>query len=325
MGSLIEAAAKRLELLRRAGVATPTELAQPSTEQPSTIVRARGVTPLQRPVQHANQSAHVTPIETGAPGLEVDLHALDARGFVTSSGKRSIVHDQFRVIKRQLIRNATGQGGASITHGNLIMITSAMAGEGKTFSAINLAMSIALERDHTVLLVDADVARPSVVRTLVPAMASSADGEPPRGLLDLLDGQCNLGDVLVRTNVEKLSILPSGAYRPNATELLASDAMRQLLDQIASRYPDRIVIFDSPPLLLTTEAQVLATQMGQVVMVVSAGKTPQGAVKNALTTIENCHNKMLLLNRAEVSTGEGYTGYGYGYAYGYGREGARAP
>lgn len=320
MGSLIEAAAKRLEMLRRAGVVPAGAATEPAApEQPSTIVRAQEVTQLHRPKPATVEAVNHAPIESSAPGLLINLDALDARGFVTSTGKRSIVHDQFRMIKRQLIRNAAAEGIAAIPHGNLIMITSAMAGEGKTFSAVNLAMSIALERDLTVLLVDADVARPSVMRTLSPAHTS--ERTHTLGLLDLLDGQCKLGDVLMRTNVEKLTVLPSGAYRPNATELLASDAMKQLLDQIASRYADRIVIFDSPPLLLTTEAQALATQMGQVVMVVNAGKSPQGAVKSALASIETCQHKMLLLNRAEISAGEGYSSYGYGY--GYGREGAK--
>ncbi len=225
---------------------------------------------------------------------------------------RSQIADQFRVIKRPLIANAMGKGASVLVNGNTIMVTSSLAGEGKSFTAINLAMSIATELDNTVMLVDADVARPSVLRIL---------GLPPSpGLLDmLLDDKVDLSQMLLRTNIEKLSILPSGTPHPRATELLASDAMTALVDDLSKRYADRIIIFDSPPLLLTTEARVLATHMGQIVMVVHAEKTLQSDVKQALATIEDCPVKMLVLNQARSTLGVGY-GDGYGYGYGYGRE-----
>ena len=210
------------------------------------------------------------------------------------------------------------QSAAQQDNANLIMVTSALAGEGKSFNSINLAMSIAAELDHTVLLVDADVARPSVLRML---------GLPSGpGLLDLLEGEAEMSNVLLRTNVDKLTVLPSGTPHPRATELLASDAMRQLLADMASRYPDRIIIFDSPPLLLTTESRVLATHMGQIVVVVQAGKTLQADVQQALATIESCPVKLMLLNQARTDAmssygygyGYGYGGYGYGYGYGEG-------
>jgi protein-tyrosine kinase len=193
------------------------------------------------------------------------------------------------------------------------MVTSALAGEGKSFTSLNLAMSIAAELDHTVMLVDADVARPSLLRML---------GLPPGpGLLDVLEGHLDLSEVLLRTNIDKLTLLPSGTPQPRATELLASEAMRLMLDDMASRYPDRIILFDSPPLLLTTESRVLASQMGQIVIVVHAEHTPQAAVQQALATIESCPLKMLLLNqaRSDESGAYGY-GYGSGYGYGYGYE-----
>ena len=165
------------------------------------------------------------------------------------------------MIKRPLIANAMGKGAAPIRRGNLIMVTSALSGEGKSFTAINLAMSIAMELDNTVMLVDADVPKPSVLKML---------GLPPaRGLLDvLIDDSVDFSQVLMRTNVEKLSLLPSGTQHARATELLASDAMIALLDEMATRYPDRIIIFDSPPLLMTTESRVLATHMGQVLSLI---------------------------------------------------------
>ena len=140
-----------------------------------------------------------------------------------------------------------------------------------------------------------------------------------RGLLDVLEDSAELSSVLLRTNIDKLTILPSGTAHARATELLASDAMRNLLNDIATRYSDRIVIFDSPPLLLTTEARVLASHMGQVVIVVQAGKTLQSDVQSALAAIDSCPIRLMLLNQAQTSSHGGY-GYGYGgYGYGYGR------
>jgi len=246
----------------------------------------------------------------------MDLAMLAAAGLVTPDAPRSHLADQYRVLKRPLIANAMGKGAAQLKHSNLIMVTSALPGEGKSFTAINLAMSMAAELDHTVMLVDADVARPSVLRMLG---LRPAPGRPAPGLLDLLERKAEVADVLLRTNVDKLTLLPSGTPHPKATEMLASEAMTKLLDDMATRYPDRIILFDSPPLLLTTESRVLATHMGQVVMVVHAGRTLQASVQEALSTIEACPVKLMVLNKArgEGAGGYGYGGYGYGYGYGY--------
>jgi exopolysaccharide/PEP-CTERM locus tyrosine autokinase len=300
MSSLIEQAAKRLEQLRDAGVTVPVasqpvdqEPVQPaSPAQPTPVATSRGDEP-------AALSRRV----------ELNLALLESAGIVTPNAPRSHIADEFRVIKRPLISNAIGRGAEALPHGNLIMVTSAMPGEGKSFTALNLAMSIAAELDHTVMLVDADVARPSILR-----MLGLPDGP---GLLDLLEGKAEMANVLMKTNIDKLTILPSGTPHSRATELLASDAMRLLLDDISKRYPDRIVIFDSPPLILTTEARVLATQMGQVVLVVQAEKTLQADVQHALSTIESCPVKLMLLNRVRSDS---KSGYAYGYGYGYGRE-----
>jgi len=301
MSSLIEQAAQRLEQLRRAGVLVP-EVADPGAPmRPDVAVPA-----------HAALQEPESPKEPAATSRRVgiDLEKLQSSGIVTPNAQRSRVADEFRVIKRPLISNATGRGAAALRHGNLIMVTSAVPGEGKSFTSLNLAMSIAAELDHTVMLVDADVARPSILRML---------GLPDApGLLDLLEGKAEMSDVLLKTDVDKLTILPSGTPHARATELLASDAMRLLLDDISKRYPDRIVIFDSPPLLMTTEARVLASQMGQVVLVVQAEKTLQADVQQALSTIETCPVKMMLLNRVQAE-GKGAYGYGYGYGSGYGQ------
>jgi len=173
--------------------------------------------------------------------------------------------------------------------------------------AINLAISIAMELDTTVLLVDADVARPAIPDRL----GLSHD----KGLLDLLTRKdLDVADVMLRTNVDRLSILPAGTPHSRATELLASETMTLLLEEMANRYPDRILIFDAPPLLSSTESRVLATHMGQIVLVVEAERTPQASVKQALATVEQCPVVMTVLNKIERSqSGSYYGNYGYGY------------
>ena len=268
MSSLIEQAAQRLAQLRQAGVELPDDVltlrAGTPTEQD--IFAAVGAASAAALLQRVEEPPH-----PAAKRVDLDLVALAAQGYLTPNASRSHLADQYRVIKRPLIKNAMGKGVATLNHANLIMVTSALAGEGKSFTSLNLALSIAAEQDNTVMLVDADVARPSVLRML---------GLPQGpGLLDVLENNVDMAEVLLRTNVDKLTLLPSGTPHARATELLASDSMSQLLDQMAQRYPDRIIIFDSPPLLLTTESRVLASHMGQIVIVVHAEKTPQSAVQ----------------------------------------------
>jgi exopolysaccharide/PEP-CTERM locus tyrosine autokinase len=309
MTSSIEKAAQRLEQLRKAGALVPGGVVQPAESVgPSTVEQqAQTVSPAQEAVLEVRRGVPAsTPV---SKSVHIDLTALAAAGLITPNAPRSAMTDQFRVIKRPLLENATGKGAALVANGNLIMVTSSLPGEGKTFTAINLAMSLAMELNHTVMLVDADVARQSVMKTM---------GLPPApGLLDLLlDDKIGLPDVLLRTNIDNFTLLPTGLPNPRATELLASDAMVALLNDMGKRYRDRIIIFDSPPLLLTTEARVLASHMGQVVIVVRAEKTLQSEVQHALSTIEACPIRLMVLNQAR-SRGLGAYGYGYGHGYGY--------
>ena len=311
--SLIEKAAQRLDQLKQASAEPGDEPAQ--TVPPQAPLKPMVAEAAMVEVKDAAKSSEVpltTPQAQSAAmsrTVHIDLAMLAAKGMVTPDQPRTAIAEEFRVIKRPLLRNATDTGPARITNANLIMVTSAMPGEGKTFSAINLAISMAMELDYTVLLVDADVSRPSVFRQL---------GLPPeRGLMDVLAGEVtDLSDVLLRTNIEKLSILPAGMPHQRATELLASENMNRLLKQIASRYSDRIVVFDSPPLLVTTESRVLATHMGQVVLVVESERTTHSSVKQALATIESCPIKLMMLNKSRHSGPGSYYGYGYGYGYG---------
>jgi exopolysaccharide/PEP-CTERM locus tyrosine autokinase len=297
--SLIEQAARRLEELRRAGVSGPENPALGNVVHLPTPGAAEAPT---EPPAGPRPAVHAGPM------IEIDFERLAARGFVTPAARRSQIADEFRLIKRPLIAHASGHAAAPIRNANLIMVTSALPGEGKTFTAINLALSIAMEVDRRVLLVDADVVRPSVPRVL---------GLPDLpGLLDVLDDpKATLPGVLARTNLERLTYLSSGRPRTHAEEALASDAMGKLLEELATRYEDRIVIFDSPPLLVTTESRALATRMGQIVFVVRAEQTPQAEVLRALATIESCPVKMTVLNEAQ-GVHQGVYGYGYGYANG---------
>lgn len=312
--SLIEKAVERLDQLKRAeqafeeNAAAPVET--PPTRDPRTVpadaVDARELTdhaphPVARS-DRASEGAHSNLVT-------LDLERLDQLGMVTPIHPKSVIAEEYRVVKRPLIRNAQGRSGAPVENGNLIMVTSSLPGEGKSFTAMNLAMSIAMELDNTVLLVDADFARPSILQRF---------GLPPRkGLMDVLVGDvADLSEVMLRTSVEKLSILPAGMTHQRSTELIASDAMTRLLEEMATRYAERIILFDSPPLLSTTEARVLASHMGQVVMVVESERTTHGAVKQALATIENCPVKLLVLNKATEGGRGGVYGYGYGYGYG---------
>jgi protein-tyrosine kinase len=258
------------------------------------------------PASKAGKAGNDGLARTSTRKVDLDLARMRDLGMVTAAGGRTALVEDFRIIKRPLIKKAFAERAPGDLPGNLIMVTSSLPGEGKTYCAINLAMSIAMELDHTVLLVDADVARPSVLRTLgLPAQ---------RGLMDILvDESLDLSDVMLRTNVPTLAILPAGTSTPRATELLASAAMTNLVMEIAHRYPDRIVIFDSPPLLLTSEARVLASHMGQIVVVVESETTTQHAVKESLSQLEGIANVNLIYNKTREFPGieESYD-YHYG-------------
>ena len=233
--------------------------------------------------------------------VEIDLARLSANGYITPHAPRSRLAEEFRVIKRPLLINARGKSAAPVANANRIMVTSSLPGEGKTYVSVNLAMSLAMEVDTEVLLVDADASRPAVLDRL---------GLPPsKGLLDLLvEPELALESVVLATNVDGLSILPAGTPQAQSTELLASEAMSRLVERLAAEDPRRIVLFDTPPLLSASESRVLAAHMGQVIMVIAADDTPQGTVAEALATVENCPVVVTLLNRVSMSDGGHYYG-----------------
>jgi len=246
--------------------------------------------------------------EGSQPRIELNFEKLKQAGMVTPDAERSQIAEEYRHIKRPLLMNAFGEGAIHAVNSNLIMVSSARPGEGKTFTAINLALSIALERDLTVLLVDADVAKPSIARVLnYPGTA---------GLVDYLaDNDRPLSELILQTSLPKLRILPSGRRHAHSTELLASESMLKLVKELAQRYSDRVVLFDSPPLLATSEAAVLGGLMGQVVMVVEASKTKREELNEALALLNPNQYVGLVLNKSSKPFGADYYYGGY-QAYG---------
>lgn len=227
--------------------------------------------------------------------IELDFDRLQKMGYVVP-GDRSSTAEEVRIIKRPLLRRAFGDDRHATGNSHLIMVTSAHPDEGKTFMAVNLALSMALEKDITVLLIDADVAKPSIPGVL--------GFEADLGLLDLLtDDTLDMSDVMIRTNIENLSILPAGRDRPNATELMASARMAALVKDIAERYTDRVIIFDTPPVLVRTETNVLGMHVGQVAFVVEAEETSASSIKEALEHLKGCSNVGLVMNKLSSSYG----------------------
>lgn len=299
----IEQAARRLAQLRSAGVASPLET---RVEPAIPMLEIDGASGLKRNDGELHPSGRFwegdgSKEAFASPQVEIDLERLATMGYVSPQAPSSRRAEEFRMVKRPLLTNARGNSAAPVAHANRVMVTSAQPGEGKTFVSINMALSIAMERDFTVLLIDADATRPAVLERL--GLPSS------KGLLDLLsDPDLDLQTVLLRTNVERFSILPAGTLQDHATELLASEGMSSLVDKLASRFPNRILVFDAPPLLGSTESRVLAAHMGQIVFVVAADSTPQSTVSDALLTLENCPVVMTLLNKAASSEAGSYYG-----------------
>jgi protein-tyrosine kinase len=277
--------------------AVKTEVALTSAE---TDIRETVSEPV---IENVSQQA----VASSAPRnyIEIDLQSLSNRNFVSIATERRLIYEEYRVIKRKLINNAFGGLSSTLKHPNLILVSSSRPGEGKTFTSVNLALSIALEQDKTVLLVDADVLRPNVSRTL--------EISTPLGLTDYLSStDVSAADIIYSTNVERLKLITAGKPHHLSTELLASDKMIELVNEFASRYPDRIVIFDAPPLLGVNETSVLAGMCGQAVVVLEENKTKLNELDKALSLLPKELAVGFVINKAYYSRDKGY-GYGYGY------------
>lgn len=214
------------------------------------------------------------------------------------------IQDDYRRIKRPLVANACGRNKAMVERGNIILVTSSIPGEGKTYSSVNLALSIAQEVDTTVLLVDCDIAKHGVSRML--------GIEKRHGLVDVLvKGGLDISDVLLQTDIPNFRVVSAGKQDEYVTELLASHRMADLVNELANRYSDRVIIFDGPPLLPTPQTQILAGLVGQVVFIVEAGKTPQALVEEALQLIPEEQATGIVLNKNHGLSAR--SGYYYGY------------
>jgi protein-tyrosine kinase len=237
----------------------------------------------------------------------LDMDVLAKMGFLVPQATQSTLAEECRALKRPLLINAFGNGEGGVENANIIMITSALPGDGKTFITINLGMSMAMEMDTTVLLVDGDVVRP--------ALTQAMGLEDAPGLIDVLDGKMALKDVIVRTDVPKLWVLPAGQAHGQSAELLASGRMREISKELAARYSDRVVLFDSPPVLATSHAGAISRLAGQILMVVEAGKTPQSAIKEAVSHFDSGKIIGMALNKSPQPARGSYYGGLYG-AYG---------
>jgi len=246
-------------------------------------------------------------IENKQQTFSLDWDALAADGYLSREQVNSALVEEYRMIKRPLITNAFGKGAKGINRANLILVTSSIPGEGKSFNAINLALSIANERDKNVLLIDADVSKPTLAKRL--GITESL------GLIEYLESDdVGFSDICFKTDLPGLQVIPAGKRHAFSTELLSSNKMAEFVDELSQRYPDRIVIFDSPPLLAATQAEVLASLVGQVVFVISAETTMQSTVQDAIKKLESVDVVLALLNKSKHELKLDYYGYGqYGH------------
>ena len=285
MSTIEKAVDKQAELTQQA------EPAVPSTAIPE-------VSPELTPSSPSAAARQETVID-----VQLDLKRLEQKNFVSLSPERRLINEEMRSIKRKLLNNAFGSLSSTLQHPNLIMVTSSRPGEGKTFTAVNLSLSMALEKDKTVLLVDADVLRPNVSKTL----GFSAE----HGLTDYLSGdELTVEDVLLSSNVERLKLIGAGKPHHLSTELLASEKMLKLAMEFATRYPDRVVIFDAPPLLGVNETAVLASMCGQAVVVIEENQTKLAEIEQAVALLPEELAVGFVINKAHRNQGKGY-GYYY--------------
>ena len=193
--------------------------------------------------------------------------------------------EAFRVLRTQVLQRTTGSGS------NTIMITSALPGEGKTLTAINLAFMFAREFQHTVLLVDGDLRKQSVHKYL------GCEGE--KGLIDYLADGTPVSELISWPGIEKMTIISGGRPYQESAEILGSPRMKELVSDMKARYPDRYVIFDVPPILTGADVLAFAPLVDQVVVVVQAGKTSLDDIRKALRFLPKEKILGFVLNRCK--------------------------
>ena len=287
------------------GPAAAEDSLLPADSQTQAVAAA--VTPIQaKPMAAANTDDLRT--SPAVKQIRLDFRALRQNGMITPDNMSSALSNEFRGIKRKLLQRVRDPKTRAAVN-NLVMITSSLPGEGKTFTSINLAMSLAAERGLRVLLVDADVIRPSVGNMFV--------SPPSEGLTDLLSGKLKqVSDVLHHcVDIPNLSVIFAGNPKKNSAELISSGQMANLCRELSARYPDRVIVLDTPPVLASPEPAILATYVHQLIMVVSAAQTDRHELRKALEAVSSCQNVSLLFNKAPRWNETEYNSY-YGYGYG---------
>jgi exopolysaccharide/PEP-CTERM locus tyrosine autokinase len=268
--------------------------------------RASGAPSLSQREREGARSAQPSGKGEAGPAIAIDRDHLAEQGFLVPGAPVSMLAEEFRLVKRQLLLTARSIDEAGGMRSRAILVCSAKPGEGKTFCSINLALSLAVERDVEVLLVDADFAKPDV-------MARLGLDEGP-GLLDALaDPAIDAERCIVPTDIPKLSLLPAGTRTNDDTELLTSKRTDDVLDALIANDPRRIVIFDSPPALAASPASVLAAAVGQVMMVVRADRTGDSDLREAVQLLDGCEHIQLVLNSVTFTPGGARFGSYYGY------------
>jgi len=258
--------------------------------------------PLAEPVviqAAAAEAPNAPDISAAPPPLAFNWLHLEREGFITPENQRSLTAEEFRVIKRPLLRTAFGRDSRAQRNGisHIVMVTSPAPGDGKTFTAANLALSIASERDLQVLLIDCDARRMGLTKLV------GAAGR--KGLVDvLMTPSMSIGDVILRTDVPNLSVVPAGQIVNAPTEVYSSQSMARLMADVATRFANRFIILDAPPALVSSEVGVLASHVGQVIMVVQANETSRHAVAQAVALVDACPNINFVLNRVTMSAGQ---------------------
>ena len=299
--SIIEKAAEKLKTLQSEDPAAPEAVSASDQTVPHVAV-----TPNVKRLQDWARAPQVPAEEASL--WHVDLMALKRVGVMPGGDAAARLADELRRIKRPLLATAAGKGTRPVENGHRIMIASAVPGEGKTFTALNLALSLAKEKDFEVLLVDGDIPKCDLTRLF--------KLERHAGLMDVLtDEQRRPEDVIVHTDLPGLMLVPVGQRNPLAAELFGSQRMERVLQDFSGRNQRRLLLFDSPPLLATSEAQALGTHMGQIILVVAASSTPQQTVKAAIQTLDKAKGISLILNRAQLLAGEDYYGSYYSRYY----------
>lgn len=286
-GSLIERAAEIYDF--SAALRAPPPPRMPD-EPPAPVE----VTPPSAAGSFEPAAPRVRPARIGRPGI-VDRALLREGGFIEPDGPVSALAEEFRMTKRQLLRGAFGGTGQdALAAGRTILVCSAQPDEGKTFCAVNLALSMAAESDIDVLLVDADLAKPEILSTL--------GLETGPGLIDaIVDPSIDVESCVIATDIPNFSVLPAGRVENNATELLASDRAGEILEQLGARDSRRVVIFDSPPILAASPASVLAIHAGQALMVVRADRSTEAQLREAVAMIGACGSIQLLINGVQFA------------------------